>query len=385
MDQLSSTLPKEKNVKTSTVSNVSEFISRVNDYIKARNQKNVTVVYRGEADIYDMPCRPNIFRKGVMDGSWYFEKSLFDTMRQNKLSGEKRYLDNAIDAQHGEFPSRLLDVTYNCLTALYFAVTPYYHFKEDHLDDKDGMVFLFFIDEIFSPSARNTNDNYDAIINRDRPWYNGTALFSKNHKFIDHAKLNNRIIAQQGAFILFPGDEPESLPEYMGYGILIPHEAKPFMRRELKQLFGIYTGSIYPEIINLVEELSGKSQRLNTEEFNCKNELDHAVKQLDKELDYYLYYAIENKRARTGNMDQILMHVEHVADSYRKGLLEFIRDCHEVPEERSGRDANEIPVTQGELREVIERYNSSVRRCAETVREYGLGDFSEASFRIQLS
>ena len=61
-----------------------------------------------------------------MDGNPFFEKSLFDAMRQNRLTGEKRYLDNAIDAQHGEFPSRLLDVSYNCLTALYFAVTPYY-------------------------------------------------------------------------------------------------------------------------------------------------------------------------------------------------------------------------------------------------------------------
>ena len=74
------------------------------------------------------------------------------------------------------------------------------------------MAFLFFVDDIFSPSARNTNDNYDAIINRDKPWFNGRKIFQKNHKFIDHIKLNSRIIAQQGAFILFQGDEAEDLP-----------------------------------------------------------------------------------------------------------------------------------------------------------------------------
>ena len=87
-------------------------------------------------------------------------------MRQNKLSNSDSYLENAIDAQHGEFPSRLLDVSYNCLDALYFAVTPYYHKAADSLDSKDGMVYVFYIDEIFSPSAQNTNDNYNAIINK---------------------------------------------------------------------------------------------------------------------------------------------------------------------------------------------------------------------------
>ena len=77
------------------------------------------------------------------------------------------YLENAIDAQHGEFPSRLLDVSYNCLTALYFAVTPYYHHLPDSLDNVDGMVYIFYVDEIFSPSASNTNDNYNTIINKD--------------------------------------------------------------------------------------------------------------------------------------------------------------------------------------------------------------------------
>lgn len=370
-------LPKEKHIQTTAIANVSDYIGRVNEYIKTRNQGNSTFVYRGEPDCYPLPCRPNIFRKGVMDGNPFFEKSLFDTMRQNKLSGETRYLDNAIDAQHGEFPSRLLDVSYNCLTALYFAVTPYYHNKEDSMDDKDGMVFVFFVDEIFSPSAQNTNDNYDAIINRDKPWYQNKAIFEKNHKFIDHAKLNNRIIAQQGAFILFPGDEPESLPEYMSYGILIPREAKPQIRRDLKQLFGIHTGSIYPEIINLVEELSSKSQKLNTEDFNCQNELNQALRHLDKELSYYLHYAIQQKRAGTERPEQILMYIEHVADSYRRGLLEFIGDIREMQPKEAA------PVSSETLKEVVSRYNALIRQFSDAARQYGLGEFSGDSLQIQ--
>jgi len=186
-------LPKEKHMSGSAgIHNVSQYWYRVGSFIKERQQGDRIVVYRGEPDVYYKPCRPNIFRSDVLNNNRFFEKNLFDTMRQNKLTGEKRYLDNAIDAQHGEFPSRLLDVSYNCLIALYFAVTPYYHNAENSMDHRDGMVYLFFIDEIFSPSSSNTNDNYNAIINQDQEWYQNHILFWNNHKFIDHTKLNSR-------------------------------------------------------------------------------------------------------------------------------------------------------------------------------------------------
>ena len=119
------TLPKEKIMDSAcNVSNISEYLNRVSVCIKNRQQGDGIVVYRGEPEVYDQPCRPNIFRKDYLNENVFFEKNLFDTMRQNRLTGENRYLDNAIDAQHGEFPSRLLDVSYNCLVALYFAVTP---------------------------------------------------------------------------------------------------------------------------------------------------------------------------------------------------------------------------------------------------------------------
>ena len=251
-------------------------------------------------------------------------------MRQNMLTGEKRYLDNAIAAQHGEFPSRLLDVSYLHTLQLVsrrdsvpLTLPDYEEETTDFLDDKDGMVYLFFIDEIFSPSAQNTNDNYNAIINRNVGWYLDNALFWNNHKFIDHAKLNNRIIAQQGAFILFPGEEPEGLPDYMYCGIRISKTAKALIRQELKLLFGIHTGSIYPEIINLVKEISGISKKLNTENFTCLKEMEYTLRQMEKELVYYLDYAIEHRKS--DNIDQILIYIERKVNHYRKVFLEFIQ------------------------------------------------------------
>lgn len=364
-------IPKDEAIHTEPVNNVSEFIERVNKYIDTRKGEDFFTVYRGEPELYATPCRPGIFRTDLMRRNKYFEKSLFDAMRQTGLTGKESYLDNAIDAQHGEFPSRLLDVTYNCLIALYFAATPYYHKKPDAMDNKDGMVFLFFIHEIYSPSGENINENYNTIINRSMPWYENKSLFKKNHKFIDHSKLNKRIIAQQGAFILFPGDEPEKLPPWMSYGILIPKGAKAGIRRELKQLFGIHTGSIYPETVNLVEDLSDKSSRLNTKAFNFKHELSTAMSQMDKELDYYLVYAIRHKDKDDVIKDQIMLHIKRVINSYRNGLLELKYEAEK-------QDQIDLEL----LSHAIEQYNRLVEDFYTTADQHHLNDAAKQSLII---
>ena len=84
--------------------------------------------------------------------------------KANKLSKGNSYLENAISAQHDGFPSRLLDVTYNSLVALYFACTPYYRKRESEYDDKDGRVFIFFLDKMFCPTGENITNNYNDLI-----------------------------------------------------------------------------------------------------------------------------------------------------------------------------------------------------------------------------
>ena len=109
------------------VKSISGYIQAVEDIIShAEMNHSVVVVFRGEAEAYDAPCQPNIFRTKLSQTDKFFEKNLFEEMAANHLTNGQSYLEIAIDAQHGGFPSRLLDVTYNCLAALYFAVTPYY-------------------------------------------------------------------------------------------------------------------------------------------------------------------------------------------------------------------------------------------------------------------
>lgn len=358
--------------------NVSKYLEKISNLMKTQNSEDHIFVYRGEPQKYDRPCRPNIFRKGVLDKNPFFEKSLFDTMRQNRLTGEIKYLDNAIDAQHGEFTSRLLDVTYNCLIALYFAVTPYYHKPEDALDDKDGMVYLFFVDEIFSSSAQNTNDCYEAIINRDQFWFTDNIIFAKNHKFIDHTKLNNRIISQQGAFILFQGNDADDLPVCMTYGIRIPASAKKQIRSELKLLFGIHTGTVYPETVNLVRELSEKSGKINISRFSFQTELEFVLSNFKKEIDYYLDYLMYCRQENSSSYSDANILVEKVINSYRIGLIDL--NTNLLKNDREG-CTDEFKKT---YRSVIEKYNSILEQLGRDLKQFELDDLAIDSLKIRM-
>ena len=142
------------------VKSISEYISAVEKTIKYAKSSDSVVVFRGESKVYDTPCQPTIFRTQLSKSDKFFEKNLFEEMSANHLTNGKTYLEIAIDAQHGGFPSRLLDVTYNCLAALYFAVTPYYTKEENSGDNEDGMVYVFFLENLYCPTGNNINEAY---------------------------------------------------------------------------------------------------------------------------------------------------------------------------------------------------------------------------------
>ena len=226
------------------------------------------------------------------------------------------------------------------------------------------MVYVFRINEVFSPSGENTNQYYNAIIHHDPDWID-RPLFEKNHKFIDHVKLRDRIIAQQGAFILFQGSSLDELPRYMYSGMTIPGEKKAHIRRELKQLFGIHTGSIYPETVNLVGEMKEKSAHLNTEKFSMENELNYVLKQLEQELSHCLNYAVRIQRSKVSNLEVIMMDIEKLINSYRRGIL----DLYQNPSKAESFD-------RAALERTAEKFTSMIQDFSSRVEQYGLGPFS---------
>lgn len=312
-----------------------EDIESISDYLKIVLRhtmgKNGIVVFRGEDQVFPKPCRPNIFRKESIATDVYFEKKLLDSMRQNDLSNDKCYLYNAIDAQHGTFPSRMLDVSYNCLIALYFAVTAFYKLGSDDInDDEDGMVYIMNFENAYSPSSSNIQDAYENIITRKDPLLCNNILFSKNHKLIDHCRINKRITVQQGAFVLFQGDDSEGIPAFVYTSIKIPSSRKSLLREQLNQLFGIHTGFVYPEIDNLVNELSHKCKKIEVKDVNFDTELECIEEQFGLELEYY-YEQIITKESDTAGFIYTIKITEKILQSYYIGIKQlekYLNDSH---------------------------------------------------------
>ncbi|SCI94354.1 FRG domain [uncultured Clostridium sp.] len=326
---------KEENDRVKNIGTYIETIKNLTNNIS----ENTVVVYRGENVYYPTYCQPNLFRNNYFKNNKYFERNLLDEMRSNRLTNGNTYLETAVDAQHGGFPSRLLDVTYNSLIALYFAITPSIKKEEWINDGKDGYVYVYYIKNLFCPSANNINELFDGIVNRKTKWMCDNTIFQRNHKLIDHIKINNRIIAQQGAFILFQGDEVSPIQNSDYKTIVIDGASKEDMRNDLKRLFGIHSGSIYPEIDNLVKDIEVKSDRINNNEFSLDNELDLVINNLTREINYFKEKIIDcsNKFDKDKNeelidqMIKIIMDSERCISYYKEELKELkLYECHNL-------------------------------------------------------
>lgn len=308
------------------ITELSEYIDAISELTNSGKENGKIVVYRGEnLDYQDTACVPNIYRKNVLTNNPRFEKNLFDEMKSNDLASGNNYLENAITAQHDGFPSRLLDVSFNCLVALYFACTPYYREDVSIYDGKDGKVFVFFIDKMFCPTGENIVTNYETIVNGQKDSFINNQLFAKNHKLIDHIKSNKRIIAQQGAFILFQGNYNEPLPKRICETITIDGTSKAKLRKQLNELFGINTGSIYPQVENFVDNMIARSEYVDNSSFSLENELKLIKYNIEKDIEFYINSIISDKE----NSHNTLYELEMNLKDYQIGIINLAKKSKE--------------------------------------------------------
>lgn len=337
-------------------------ICDISDYLKVINEiinmyENDTIVYRGENKIYNTYCYPNIFRSDYIDLQPYFEKNVLDEMTADNLTTSDRYILKAIDAQHGGFPSRLLDVTYNALIALYFAVTPFYTKNEDADDNDDGVVYVFDFEEAYCATSTAISDVYDSIVNRKNNQLINCTLFRHNHKFIDHVKSNERIIAQQGAVILFQGDYFTPIPPYLYEKIIIDHSSKKHLRNQLKNICGITTSYIYPEINNKVNTIVDKSLRYKNYTFSIKNEIELFKNNFRKFIDFKVEHLIKlNKQSHSRKIIDEVILIEKELKEYKDDISQFIRIV------------NSINYTDLDIEDLLKFYDNQLKKLEKKVR-----------------
>lgn len=323
---------------------------------KVSNLKRLTgcklYCFRGEDQLFEFHSQPNLFRGKIFDAynnKRCIEKNILDELKANNLSVNHNLLEIAMDAQHGGFPSRLLDVSFNSLIALFFAVTPHYTKPLDANDEKDGRVIIYAIDEMATSKSKSINDIYREIVEEGKFSSRFDGYF---HYLIDFSDLNARIKAQQGGFILFGGNQYVPIPPGRYLEIKIKPESKKIIREELELYFGINMGTIYPEAYNKVSYITSKSEIVS-----CGiNYYENIKKEIENCLDYYIISlnCEQDQRKRKDLKKEIKSFIIAISLS----ITNFLSSDYELLSESSKSDTLKLEVD--EINDLITKFVKTV-------------------------
>lgn len=252
-----------------SIKTIEEYIRKINgsmEKIRERfSYEDLIFVYRGESKDYGLTkMMPTLLRDNDYDEINSMENRVLESISDNGISeSQNTMLDKMIDTQHYIAYSRLLDVSFNALVALFFSI-------ENESKDSDSYVHIIGMPKqfVFSPSSKYLNDYYEKILEGDEQ------IIDENVKLILSSQKNERIIAQDGGFLLFPGKNFIPIPEIYFETITIDKEKKKDFLNNLNLLFNINKSKIYPE----------KNYRKGKIDDDVKNRLMHGDYSVDKEI-----------------------------------------------------------------------------------------------------
>ena len=199
----------------------------------SRYQSDQVTAFRGESrDWGNTSLTPSIFRMPI---NFNQENELFDLLEDFDIAKGRDLsnLDKATEAQHYMAFSRLLDITFNVLPAIYFAC------ESDF--EHNASLYIFSFPEHYSPHSGYLREYFDLVLDETKP------TFYKNFKVITHSFSNERIKSQSGGFILFPSREYYAIPDLYYEVITINKDEKKIILNELEKFFNISNATIYPE------------------------------------------------------------------------------------------------------------------------------------------
>ena len=237
-------------------------------------QRNI--YFRGQAST-SWNLIPSIFRK---QGDIYEEHRIFQracNMLWNELIDCKSALEKLIRLQHYGLHTRLLDVTYNPLVALYFACQS----VTDSNCDKDGIVYSGHLDvnEIKVSMAiaeyivnHDTTDIHDNIIELLCKQFSCKRESLNEIQLIEPPYNSKRINAQKGAFIVSPllNDKDAAPFNYAKYSdiseqmksafckeCIIRQQYKTTILEELDSI-GINKATVFMDISSILDYINEK-------------------------------------------------------------------------------------------------------------------------------
>lgn len=266
-------------------------VASVNQYIAKLNEKGKGIYYRGHSNPNYL-LQPSIKRTKRLEKN---ESKMYNELLINCPEDFEKchtHLEKLVKMQHYGLPTRLLDITRNPLVALYFAceshpesygelvlISPDKHSVKYPQSDTVSVVaclpaFSRVEQRLFANAAsdpRTTDEEFNQVISRllsevrmEKPAFQ--AVIKKEDLLKSHivlaSKNNNRIVKQDGAFILCGlSDDSESLEEFRykedGKKVVVLIDDKPKVLRQL-ETFSVTHATLFPEIECVAEYLKNK-------------------------------------------------------------------------------------------------------------------------------
>lgn len=231
------------------VTKLSEYTAYIEDLPKEFS------LSRGQSG--DYPLLPSALRKDKDTGNRKFTKrAVRNFLNQFKISSYqympapwdiKNDVEWMLYAQHFGIPTKLMDFTTSHITSLLFAVEK--AFQTDN--NKDAVVYFLNPAHLNQKNMANQAIlNISGADNINMDGYDGPIV-------VQGRRLNNRINAQKGVFILFQDEDPpleESIDDDILKKITIPSDS---CKEILSTLFsmGISFTHIYPELSSVSKDI----------------------------------------------------------------------------------------------------------------------------------
>ena len=307
-------------VDSISVNSLEEFIHTIEKLNRTSSTKGLckkTLLFRGQTNI-DYELIPSIARTNKNGDSLFYLEQIMIAKAIGKnpdIFFEDQYTINLlVKLQHFGLPTRLLDVTYNALVALFFACG-----RSTENDETDGAVYVFapeqtpynnikfsynrdvqIISQMYKMGAQASTDileyfelidfewdktyyvsEYSKEIYADSSAYLKKLIQSINvPNFVSPVELSERQKRQQGAFIIFPNEienidvcpqkHPAALEEHNSVArianrlvrlekddksiisiIQIPHHVKQDILRSLS-IFGMTKEFLFPDSVDVI-------------------------------------------------------------------------------------------------------------------------------------
>ena len=333
----------------SIINTVGEFL----EYVLEIDSEDIggELLFRGQENV-DWSLVPSLFRDEQVfsEGEFYYQAKL----REPKEFNNSYTIDDIVKMQHYFLPTRLLDLTYNPLIALYFACLDSDKYIKNH-----GVVHTF-IEYVYNAYDSDEISLLASCVNIRKPWnterefiinlieanrkngenYNENTvsnIIGRNY-FINASSHNERIKRQQGAFIIFGMDFSnenclcKDASEKVRKGFIVPQRTKVKMLKSLEML-GINEAFIYPELehqANFIKkrykkkghyqgsgsnnEDNQKSEKLSPQEMQklYTEQFDNKIKELS------LYYGFDEDLI---NNNKEIISLINTTDWYSKEII----------------------------------------------------------------